>query len=197
MKPIALATEDALSEALGKRLIAELAPAFDEPMLLRKNGSGYLRSKMDSWRAMAARQCMLVLTDLDRLPCAAALRADWGGQAPMPEGLLLRVAVRSAESWFMADQEAVRALLGQRARAPADPDALAEPKQHLLRLATSAPRAVRDDLLKPRGAIASQGIGYNTLLTHCVAAHWSPARASERSASVFRARQRLREIAEA
>lgn len=53
MTPIAIATEDELSEAVALRLVAELPEPCCVTHRLRKNGFGYLRSKMDSWRQMA------------------------------------------------------------------------------------------------------------------------------------------------
>jgi len=41
----------------------------------------------------------------------------------------------SAESWLLADHDAMRKLIGPRGAAPQHPDELAQPKQHLLRLA--------------------------------------------------------------
>lgn len=195
MKLIALATEDLLSEALGKRMLAELPPVFGEPLLLRRDGSGYLFAGMPRWRQLAARQTVVVLTDLDRKPCPRELLSHWIGAAPLPAGLLLRVAVRSAEAWVLADHDACAALLGPRATLPTDPEALPEPKQHLLALARRAPRAVRDDLVREEGAALGQGLGYNARLCELVASVWSPERAAERSESLRRARVRLQEAA--
>jgi hypothetical protein len=102
MTPVALATEDELSEAVGVKLLSE-HPVLTEtsPMLLRKNGFGYLRSRMDSWRQMANRQIVVVLTDLDRLACPLLLLEDWlGADRQHPENLLLRIAEREDEAAF-------------------------------------------------------------------------------------------------
>lgn len=195
MNLIALATEDLLSEALGKRLLAELPPIFDEPLLLRRDGFGYLLKGMPKWRQLAARHTVVVLTDLDRKPCPRELLSQWIGSTPLPAGLLLRIAVRSAEAWVLADHDACAALLGPRATLPTDPEALAEPKQHLLTLARRAPRVVRDDLVREEGATLRQGLGYNARLCEWVASAWSPERAAQRSESLRRARNRLQEAA--
>ena len=195
MTPVALATEDALSEAIGKRLLDELGPHLATQTLIRKHGSGYLRSRLGSWCQMAQRQAIVILTDLDRAPCPAALLNEWFGQSRRPVNLLLRVAVREAESWLMADHEAMRQLIGVRGVLPAQPDDLPDPKRHLLKLAKLAPRQVRLDLIKDAGAVSSQGIGYNARLTEFVRTNWSPARAAQRSPSLNRARVRMRELA--
>jgi hypothetical protein len=188
----ALATEDALSEAVGRRLLAEL-PDVEVTAALRKGGRGYLRMRMSSWRQIAHRQGMLVLTDLDLIDCPPTLLRDWLAGKGAPPGLLLRIAVRTIESWVLADHAAMRQLIGPNVALPARPDELRDPKQHLLKLAQHARRDVRLDLVKQAGTIASQGIGYNTRLTEWVTSTWSPVRAAERSPSLRRTRARLRE----
>jgi hypothetical protein len=194
MTELALATEDALSEAIGLRLLAELPAYYHNPLLLRKGGSGYLRSRMESWRQMAQRHMVVILTDLDQLACPLTLRKDWLGKEPPPDNLLLRIAVREVESWVLADHEAVRVLIGRKGTLPPEPDGLPHPKQHLLNLAKTAPRAVRDDLLKETGAISSQGLGYNNRLSAWVRSDWSPERAAQRSPSLRRTRDRLSQL---
>ena len=98
MRAIALATEDELSEAIGLRLIAESPFHEADVMTLRRNGSGYLKSKVDSWRQLAGQKVVLLLTDLDQIDCPVALRNEWLGTRPVPDRLLLRIAVREIES---------------------------------------------------------------------------------------------------
>lgn len=195
--PVSLATEDELSESVGIKLLREHAILVEAaPMLLRKNGSGYLRSRMDSWRQMANRQIVIVLTDLDSAVCPVVLLDDWLGVGrPCPHNLLLRIAEREVESWLLADHEALEKLFGNRGRFPVDPDDLPDPKRHLLGLARQAPRAVREDLIAQQGAIAKQGIGYNRRLVEWVQSEWSPERAAARSPSLSRARDAMREAA--
>lgn len=192
---VSLATEDELSEAIGLRLLAELPTPMPSPQCLRRNGFGYLRSRMGNWRQMAQHQVVVVLTDLDKKLCPLALRADWLGDIAMPENLLLRIAVREVESWVLADHEGMRELIGSKGALPSLPDDLPDPKQYLLRLAKNAPRTVRDDLVKEDGAMASQGIGYNARLTSWIHSVWDPQRAAERSPSLQRTRLRLTEMA--
>lgn len=197
MTAVALVTEDELSEAAGMKLLSEHPVLVKtSPMLLRKNGFGYLRSRMDSWRQMANRQIVVVLTDLDRLACPLLLLEDWlGADRQHPENLLLRIAEREVESWLLADHEALGKLLGSKARFPVQPDTLPDPKQHLLGLAQKAPRAVREDLVAQQGAVARQGIGYNRRLVDWVQAEWSPERAAARSPSLSRARNAMGRVA--
>lgn len=175
------------------RLLAELPTPISPNLLFGKKGSGYLRSGVRNWQQLAQSQVVLIFTDLDRVECPLALRDDWLGTTKVPVNLMLRIAVREVESWLLADHQACRNLIGQKGRLPADPDSLADPKQHLLQLAKLAPRAIKADLLKVSGAVASQGIGYNSVLVRWVHTSWSPIRAAERSPSLKRTRNRLRE----
>ena len=77
MATVALATEDVLSESVGLRLLAVYLPQEIEPLLLRKNGAGYLRSNISKWAQLARRHPVVVLTDLDRLACPVDLLASW------------------------------------------------------------------------------------------------------------------------
>jgi len=194
---IALATEDLLSEAIGLRLLAEPSCGLECSRTLRKQGAGYLRSRMPSWHEMARRgQAVLVITDLDRLRCPATLVALWYARRERRDNLLIRVAVREVESWLLADHDGMHRLLGAKGRLPSNPDELADPKQHLLKLARFARREIRDDLVAATDAIARQGLGYNARLSAFVKADWNPVRASARSNSLERTRRRLAEFAE-
>lgn len=197
MTPIAIATEDELSEAIALRLLSELTSPHYITLRLRRGGFGYLRSRMDSWRDMAKQQVMIVLTDLDRANCVVDFRDEWLANKPAPESMLFRVAVREVESWALADHEAMRALIGMKGVLPVAPDELPDPKQVLLRLANGAPRPVREDLLKTVDGNLYQGLGYNARLTEWVGSVWNPQRAAERSPSLARARHRLQEVVNA
>jgi len=194
MIPIALATEDALSEAVGKRLIAELPLKLHIGPLLRKDGFGYLKSKMSNWCQLAERQPVVLITDLDKISCPSAMLDIWYGKLPRPDNLVLRIAVREIESWLLADHQAMRKLIGEKGKLPIEPDSLPDPKQELIKLSQLAKRDVRSDLVKEEGAIASQGIGYNARLTELVATNWNPERASQLSPSLEKARFRLLEL---
>lgn len=197
MIQIAVATEDELSEAIALRLISELQRPLHVTHKLRRGGFGYLRSKMDSWSKMAEHQIMFVLTDLDRANCLVEFRDQWQGGRPLPASLVFRIAVKEVESWALADHQAMRELVGRKGVLPTEPDALPDPKQAMLGLGKTAPKSVRDDLIKTIDGQLRQGVGYNALLTHWINTVWSPERAAERSPSLARARVRLREAAAA
>ena len=193
MTPIAIATEDQLSEAIALRLIADVPTPHFIQLKLGRKGNGYLRSKMDSWYQMAQQQVMVVLTDLDRANCLVEFRDQWLDAEP-PKNLLLRIAVREVESWVLADHIAMRELIGAKGVLPLAPDELPDPKQSLLKLAKNAPKQIREDLLKTIDGNLAQGLGYNARLSAWVNSDWSPQRAAERSPSLARARFRLNEV---
>lgn len=193
-----VATEDELSEAVCFRLINELGGRLEiSPTTFRRGGFGYLKSRITSFLEIAARQPLLLLTDLDRADCPATLIEGWTSRQPIPTRMLFRVAVREFESWLLADHEGLRRLLGSRlGKLPADPDVLDDPKAALLRAALKAPRDVRMDLLPDKGSTATQGLGYNHRLVGFVRETWNPERAAERSDSLQRIRARLAQLAD-
>jgi hypothetical protein len=197
MQRVALATEDELSEAVGVRLLAEHRDRIEIGLLLRRGGNGYLRSRLANFCQMARLNPMLMITDLDRWTCPAVLCADWLGRIARPERLLLRVAVREVEAWLLADHETMGALLGptRASRLPTLPEAVENPKEFPLGLAARAPRDVRADLCAEAGSVARQGLGYNARLSTFVRESWNPERASSRSDSLRRARERIRQLA--
>jgi hypothetical protein len=192
---IVLATEDLLSEAVGERLLAESPKRLEASQKIRQGGWGYLRSRADQWREIARHRPVVLITDLDRHRCPKQLLEDWFGDRPLSRNLVVRIAVREVESWLLADHEGLAKLFGRDARMHPRPDELTDPKQHLLTLAAKARRDVRADLVAERGAIARQGIGYNSRLATFVGTIWSPLRAGSRSASLRRAQIRINELA--
>lgn len=193
---VALATEDELSERVGQRLLGEVG-LHAEPCL-RKDGFGYLKKNVEKFRDLAMHQPVLLLTDLDQAPCPSELLHRWLGRRNMPENLVFRVVVREIEAWLLADRIAMTELLGNGAarRLPDRPETVPDAKHVLLDLARRAPRDVREQLVPAKGAIAAQGLGYNSLLGERVMTHWSPERAASNAPSLARARRALRRLAD-
>lgn len=193
---ICLATEDSLSEAIGRRLVSEACPDIEIGPCFQRNGFGYLKSSLEKFCNVSKRSPLLLITDLDKAPCPATLVSSWLGSKRKPDNLIFRVAVREVEAWLIADHVGMKALLGKGAsKLPRDPDLLPDPKRALLALAANAPRDVRSDLLPRPGAIASQGLGYNARLGDFVHNTWDPERAAINSGSLRRALDRLKDLA--
>lgn len=198
MPPICLATEDKLSEDVAARLISNLNSGLEVGLTFRRRGSGYLKANVDKFCEIARRSPLLLITDLDNYECPASLIAKWMGNISRPKNLIFCVAVREVEAWLLADHVGMRKLLAKGAsNLPREPDSLSDPKRTLLQLAQKAPRDVRNDLLIEKGAIASQGLGYNHRMGDFVRDIWEPERAAARSKSLNRAIARLRQFEEA
>jgi len=196
MLSVALATEDALSEAVGLRLIRGAGDGIEVVQTLRRGGSGYLKSSLRKFCELARVMPVVLITDLDNEECPATLIEEWAKHDALPKQLTFRVAVRQIESWLLGDAKGVAGFLKVNTSSlPRNPDSLRDAKRHLLQLAQRSPRAIRDELLAETGAIAAQGLGYNELLSEFVRTDWDPLAAAERSASLARAQRRLADMA--
>ena len=103
--PVHLAVEDDLSEAVIRKLLFDTGRSYAIGTVFGRGGYGYLRSRVKTWNAAAAAGTpILLLTDLDQLPCPSGLIHDWLEAEPHAN-LIFRVAVREIESWLLADRE--------------------------------------------------------------------------------------------
>ena len=193
---ISAAVEGVTDEAVIRRLIthvgAEPGPVYG------KTGKPSLREKIAGYNNAARHAPWVVLVDLDQdAHCAPHLCASW---IPAPaEHLCFRVAVRAVEAWLIADAEALAGFLGVgRARVPADPENLANPKEALVNVArTSRRREIRDDMVPREGSGRSIGPAYVSRIIEFALSHWRPAEASHRSESLRRAIACLNNLATA
>jgi hypothetical protein len=195
--PITLAFEDALSEALAEKVLADVGGPLRIGSRLPGQGAGRLRKMVGNLNAAASRAMpVLLLTDLDQASCAPALIRAWLAHGKSPD-LIFRVAVREAEAWVLADSERFARFLGVgENRIPADPEALADPKRTLLALVRTCKRgSLKREMLPAKGAMSPMGLGYNSLLCGFVRSEWRSSEASLRSASLRRTRLRIAELA--
>jgi hypothetical protein len=192
MTGFAVATEDALSEAVAEKLLQQ-AGSHSVVKRLRKSGFGYLKGRISDFNRMAAKVMpVLLVTDLDRLECAPELVTSWLPGGP-DANLLFRVAIRETESWVLADRSAIAEFLGVSiAKIPDRPDDLADPKRALLDLVRkSRRRDLRADILPAPGISFPVGLGYNERLSGFVRDDWDCRRAAESSPSLARAVRRV------
>ena len=188
-----IATEDELSEAVVERLVEASGNPWVISVKLRKNGYGYLKTKLNELIITSNKVPVFLLTDLDRCECAPTLIRDWTGEHKLPPGMRFRVAVREIEAWLMADIEGISEFLQIPAsRFPDNPESSADPKCLLLNLVKKyGTRAHKAELLPAAKARAAIGLGYNALLTSFVRNTWDPDRAAIRSDSLARAMRGL------
>jgi hypothetical protein len=190
--PINLAIEDELSEAVARHLLEHANRQYAIGAAYGQTGFGYLRNTIRGWNRAARGIPFMVLTDLDRYPCPAALIQDWLAE-PLSPNLLLRVAVREVEAWLLADNTNLAQFLNvPERRLPKDPDTLTDAKATLIHLAgESRTRDVRVRIAPRIGSTAKQGREYNASLSEFVRSSWDVAAAQARSPSLNRAVQRL------
>ncbi|HDV6332131.1 TPA: hypothetical protein RJR47_001342 [Klebsiella michiganensis] len=195
MRNVVLATEDELSEFLGEKLIKDANTTLNVTLRLRKGGFGYLKSKLPNLCGLSKTQPVILFTDLDSCECPKILIDSWFKGMEKPKGLLFRVVVREIESWVLADHKAFSEYFGiSQAKLPPDPDSIFDPKATLLKLVGGSRREIKEAMIAKKGALAIQGVGYNTILGDFIRTAWSSHWAQERSKSLKRAFARINEF---
>lgn len=191
-----LATEDAISETLAKCIVSYSNPELELAAAMGRRGFGYLKSKVEELCQLARNFPVLMVTDLDHRACAPALLDEWTLGIQVPDLFMLRVAVRESESWLMADRIGFARFIGAPvSQIPRNPDEIADPKNHLLRLAQRyAPKDLKYDLLPRPGVRALVGPGYNQVLSRFALDSWRVENARQTSPSLDRMIERLRRI---
>jgi hypothetical protein len=108
--------------------------------------------------------------------------------------LLLRIPVRSIESWLLADGDSLAAYLRiSKSLVPANPEELDHPKRDLVNLARrSRSRRVREAMVPSEGMTIPVGPAYTDSIIEFVAEQWDPQRACQTSASLRRCFKALR-----
>ncbi|WP_146744899.1 hypothetical protein [Herbaspirillum rubrisubalbicans] len=190
----AIVGEDDVCRALGQALIRQAQIPAQEQMALAAGGFGPFRSKIEKMNEVAARSMpVLMIADGDQDTCPVRQIGSWKPRHQAPR-LQIRLAVREAESWLLADHTAFADFAGiSEAAIPRSPDEIVDCKSALLRLISrSRKRILRDEMLR-EGQI-KPGLGYNFHLISFIENNWVAERAAERSQSVARAIPRVREI---
>lgn len=182
MKHVQVAVEGLLDFAVARKLLAEFSIAAD--LATPPRGRDAIQAKILGYNADAVRTPWFVLCDLDRKQCAPGLVADW---LPRPNRhMCFRVAVRSIESWLLADEALASFLNVSPARLPRSPEQVEDPKIEMRNIARrSRLRRIREGI----GGAPDREFGpeYTTMLTEFAQTEWNPARAARRSDSLRRA----------
>lgn len=190
--PLNLAFEDALTESLTLKILKAIPTEYATRTIYNRGGYGYLKRTINGFNNAAKGTPFLVGTDLDRYDCPPALISDWLTH-PQHHNLLIRVAVREAEAWVLADRDNFANFLGIRSVAiPDDVETLPDPKAALIQLARKArKKKLRDDICPPLNSTSRVGPNYNARLGGFVIESWNPAIARLSSPSLDRAMNRL------
>ena len=174
--PIYLAVEDDLSEGILRRLLQLRPVEYAVGTVFKKGGFGYLKKQTPAFNNLAKGCPVLLLTDLDARPCAPDLLKEWLA-VQRHKDFLLRVAVHEVEAWLLASGAGFGAFLGIRKDCSIEaPEELSDPKEMVLRIATSCPkRDIRDALVRrDSSGCLKQGPAYNSALVSFVNNTWNP-----------------------
>jgi hypothetical protein len=193
VRHLALWSEDALCSALGAALVAQSGVAVQIDMNNIAGGAGPFKAKIGAMNNIALKVMpVLMIADGDQANCVVKQRNAWFPLHPNPR-LALRLAVREAESWVLADHEGFSDFANiSRNTLPPDPENLPDPKQALLDFIKRCKRRdLRDEMLAARPGRALTGLGYNLHLADFVKNHWQAARAAPRAPSLARAIPRI------
>jgi len=188
--PINIAVEDSLTESLTLKILR--SASYAPKTIYNRGGYGYLKRNINGFNNAAKGIPFLVGTDLDQYECPPVLIEDWL-RSPKHPNLLIRVAVREAEAWVLADRDSFAQFLGIRAvLIPSDVEALPNPKETLITLARKSKRRnLRDDLCPRAGSTSRIGPNYNGQLARFVGEMWNPDAAKLNSDSLKRTIDRL------
>ena len=182
MKHVQMAVEGDLDLAVAKKLLA--GSNVVGVLAAAPRGRGAIQVKIPGYNADAVRTPWFILCDLDRDTCAPGLVDAW---LPQPNWhMCFRIAVRSIESWLLADELLASFLNVSPARLPRDPEQIKRPKIEMRNIARrSRLRKIREGI----GGAPNRELGseYTTMLMEFVQDQWDPQRAAERSDSLRRA----------
>ena len=171
------------------------ATGLEPGVAYSKGGKASLDAKLPAYNQAAVRQAWFVMRDLDHDErCAGTLVARL---LPRPAaGMCLRLAVREAEAWLLADRERIAAYLAVPVSAvPADPDLLDDPKKALVDLGRrSRRRDIREDMTPRDGSTARVGPGFGARVSEFSSRVWRPEVAAKASPSLARCLAALRKL---
>ena len=165
---ISAAIEGTVDEIVVRRLL-ENAGDFDLSGVYGRKGKDWIRQKINDYNKAAQFFNWFVLVDLDlEYDCAPQLISKWLPQ-PAPF-MLFRVAVRSVESWLLADREHIARFLGVREKdVPANPESLYHPKESMIHLVRKSKRSeIRQDMLPRDGSGLKIGPAYSSRLVEFI-----------------------------
>ncbi|MBU9135118.1 DUF4276 family protein [Burkholderia multivorans] len=188
--------EDELCCAIAEALLNNTG--LDVNIYQRQNtkGEDQFRKKIPTMNNVAANVMpVLMIADADQADCVVAQRNAWI-PANADQRLCVRLAVREAESWALADHVGFAQFADlSPALIPPQPELEQDPKQRLLQLIhKSRRRVLREEMLPKKGATSPVGLGYNVHITEYIRHHWRADRACERAPSLARAIPRVAAI---
>ena len=180
-----IAVEGDLDEVMLRRVLDFAGVAVMN--VYGKRGKDHIRGNIVRYNQAARYSPWVVLVDLNNdAQCAPLLLDAWLPQRH--PHLQLRIAVRGAEAWLLADRFAVADFLRVRQQSiPAQPEDELDPKACLINIARrSRAKTIRQDIIPSQLSSARQGPDYTGQLIQFTTSRWDPARAAEHAPSLRR-----------
>jgi hypothetical protein len=159
-------------------------------------GKSQLDQDLPGYNNAAKGSPWFVLRDLDHdAPCAGGFIETLA--FTFSKWMCFRLAVRELEAWLLADREGVATFFSIKlSEIPESPEREEDPTRTLVNLARrSRSKKIQRAMVPKPGTAVAIGPLYEAMIIEFGERHWSLERASQRSASLSRARERLREIA--
>jgi hypothetical protein len=190
-----LATEDIISNALAKKILSTIHQDVEFVSDLGLKGNTKLKQNMKKYCDLARQYPVLLLTDLDHLPCAPALKNNWCQELEIPKNFIFRIVVREAEAWLMAHREAFSHFSGvSKGKIPLKIEDLKSPKEQMLSLIKNHGNRAAKEILPRKGSTAKVSLTYNNTLVHFVEEFWNPNQAAIYSPSLKKTIDRLSNV---
>ena len=193
--PVTVVVEGPTTDvAVAGRILKAVGCSVD--IIYGRSGKGTIMRNLGGYNKAAQFAPWFVLRDLDHdASCAPALVSSTL-QGPA-KWMRYRIAVRGVEAWLLADPEALAGFLRvRRELMPQDPDGLSNPKAAVVSLARkSRSSQIRRDVVPASGTSALVGPAYSSRMAEFVSDHWRPDVARNRSDSLRRCLDRVRELA--
>jgi hypothetical protein len=194
MTEVLYAVEGGTDVPVAEKLIAHVGRRPRQ--VSASGGSGVIDAKLGRWAQPSNHAPMLILRDWDLsdgVLCPPALIDKIAGHA-RPANVAVRIAVRSMESWLMADTFAARRFF-QTSRLPQQPELLDRPKLALVDACRdSRLRRVRIGMVPRPGSGGAVGADFALLIGEYAREHWDPVRAQVNAPSLRRAIARMQEL---
>lgn len=191
---LAIAGEGLLDLAILHRLLGDVGLRADREIWggYGRGGKDGMTPNLPRWAAGAEHGlAVVVLRDLDHdAPCAAVLRERL--MPALPPAMLLRIAVRAAEAWLIADRDRLADWLAvDPQHLPALPEDHPDPKRAVVEAAALSASAVIRAGVPPGAGGRKQGPDYNATMIGFVFGPWQPGAAALRCPSLHRTLGRI------
>lgn len=190
MNVIRYAVEGWTDEPVAEKIISSVG--FVPHHTLTARCKANLDRKLPGLNKSAVSMPWLVIRDLDRDDkrfCIPDLRARLLDGQELRPLMCLRFAMRTMESWLMADRDAFANFFGvRRELLKEEPETLLDPKRYLTSICKKSRKGlIKQGVPSQPGQKRQVGPEYNDLIREFTEDHWNPQRACANAPSLKRA----------